>query len=59
MQNFVTNNLFSALHTRDKMILSQSCSRATQTVAKQVQGLFHSALPLYSYYLRGIRLKLG
>jgi len=40
MQNFVTNNLFSALHTHSKMFLSQSCSHATQTVATQVQGLF-------------------
>jgi len=39
MQNFVANYLFSALHTHDKMILSQSCSHATRTLAKQVQRL--------------------
>jgi len=38
MLNFITNNPFSALHTHSKMILSQSCSRATQTVAKTSSG---------------------
>jgi len=57
MQNFVTHNLFSAIHTQDKMILSQSCSCATWTVAKQVQGLFHSALSLVQLLLEGRLLK--
>ena len=57
MQNFVTNSLFSALHTRSKMILSQSCSCATETVAKQVQCLFYSALPQLRLLLKGRPLK--
>jgi len=55
--NFVTNNLFSTLHTHDKMILSQSCSRATRTVDEQVQGFFRSALPLAQLLLEGRLLK--
>ena len=53
IQNFVINNLFSALHTHSKTFLSQSCSRATRTVAKQAQCLFPSAFPLVQMLLEG------
>jgi len=59
MLNFVTNNLFSALHTHDKMILWQSCSHANKQLLNKCRVYFLQPFHWYSYYLRGSCLELG